>query len=93
MITEINGDKVTRKIQKGISVRCLRSTPEGPVPFDSEAMTAFVPLTRTQAGTGTSSDITYAAYLEATIAFIDNHLKDLQEAVSSMLRPADFPYL
>lgn len=89
MITERNGDKVARRIKKGIPLRCLRSTPGGPVPFGSEEMKAFVPLTRAQAGKGSSSNITYAAYLEAMIAFIDNHLEDLQEVVSGMLGPAD----
>ncbi|MBI5248991.1 MAG: hypothetical protein HY912_05800 [Desulfomonile tiedjei] len=73
---------------KHVYVRYLCSTPQGTVPFNSEGLRTFVPLTRSQAGSGASSGITYGDYLDAVKVFLDKHHEYFMEAVSSKMGPA-----
>ncbi len=66
-------------------IRHLCSTPRGPLPFDSEGLNSFLPQTRSQAGLGSSSGITYDSYLRAVEAFLDKHQGHFWQAVSRRL--------
>jgi hypothetical protein len=61
---------------KDTMVIYLCATPQGPIPFDSEALNSFLPFTRSEAGSGSRSGITYGSYLDAVQAFLDRHHKE-----------------
>jgi hypothetical protein len=71
-----------------MSIRWLRSSAGGPVPFESEHLDACIPVIRPFTAVAGSPKITYRAYLASVQRFILKHWDLLREILSAQAFPA-----